>query len=224
MCRPHFSRERLSTSHHDSPLSALSKDCSFQRLTWYWLPPANWLAIRGWRRLSVQGVDLLVKCPISNSLRASGSSVETAHPSSLHILIIWLSCKLNPLIWGIVAWTLRAQWTSTSAVGCLWSLTGEYNGVGLSFHTYFLKNRISLEKPAWATSAYNPGKYWNSPVGCRQKGLPDSAENTSKPRRFLFFVVCLALFAYMPLVWHSKASDLTLLPAQHEKNRTAQQN
>jgi hypothetical protein len=33
----------------------------------------------------------------------------------------------------------------------------------------FLNNRTSPEKPVWATSAYNPGKYGNSPVGCRPK-------------------------------------------------------
>jgi hypothetical protein len=34
-------RKRSSTSRYDSPLFVLSKDYSFQRLTWYWLPPAS---------------------------------------------------------------------------------------------------------------------------------------------------------------------------------------
>jgi hypothetical protein len=35
--------------------------------------------------------------------------VETAHPSSFHVSIMWFSCKLGPLIWGIGACALRAQ-------------------------------------------------------------------------------------------------------------------
>jgi hypothetical protein len=46
------------------PLSALSKDYSSQGMTWYWLPPASWMTICGWGRLSVQGVDKRVKCSI----------------------------------------------------------------------------------------------------------------------------------------------------------------
>jgi hypothetical protein len=53
-CSWHLRRERFSTTRYDSPLSALSKDYSFQRLTLYLLPPVSWLKIRGWRRLSVQ--------------------------------------------------------------------------------------------------------------------------------------------------------------------------
>jgi hypothetical protein len=34
-------------------------------------------------------------------------------------------------------------------------------------------------------------------------------ENTSKPRRCHFVVACLALVAYIPLVWHSETSGLT---------------
>jgi hypothetical protein len=47
-------------------LSALLKDYSIQRLTWYLLPPASWLMIRGWGRLSVWGADKRVKCSISH--------------------------------------------------------------------------------------------------------------------------------------------------------------
>jgi hypothetical protein len=35
--------------------------------------------------------------------------------------------------------------------------------------SHFLTTRISPEKPVWATSAYNPGKYGKSPIGCRPK-------------------------------------------------------
>jgi hypothetical protein len=58
-------------------------------------------------------------------LRAAVSCVETALPSFLHVSIIWFSCELGSLIWGIGACTLRAQWTSTSAVRRLRSLAGE---------------------------------------------------------------------------------------------------
>jgi hypothetical protein len=59
------------------------------------------------------------------SLRAAVSCVETAQPSSLHVSIVWFSCESGPLIWGIGACTLRDQWTCTSAVRRLRSLTGE---------------------------------------------------------------------------------------------------
>jgi hypothetical protein len=55
----------------------------------------------------------------------TASCVETAHPFSLNVSMMWFSCKLGPLIWGIVACTLRARWISTSDVRCLRSLTGE---------------------------------------------------------------------------------------------------
>jgi hypothetical protein len=51
--------------------------------------------------------------------------VETSHLSSLHLSIMWFSCKLGPLIWGIGASTLRAQWTSRSRVWRHQSLTGK---------------------------------------------------------------------------------------------------
>jgi hypothetical protein len=118
-------RKTFSTSRYDSPLSTLSKDGSFQRSTFCRLPPASSLAIRGWGQLSVRGADKRVKCSISHFLRAAVSCVETAHLSSIHVSIMWFSCKLGPLTSGIGACTLRAQWTSTRAVRRLRSLTGE---------------------------------------------------------------------------------------------------
>jgi hypothetical protein len=44
---------------------------------------------------------------------------------SLHVSIIWFSCELGPLIWGIGAYTRRSLLTSTSAVRHLRSITGE---------------------------------------------------------------------------------------------------
>jgi hypothetical protein len=43
------------------------------------------------------------------------------------------------------------------------------------------------------------------------EGRLGSSENTRKLRRCLFFVACLALFAYVPLVWHSEPSILILI-------------
>jgi hypothetical protein len=130
LCDDHAAADRLrrktfSTMRYDSHLSMLSQDYSFQRLTVYLLPPASWLTIRGWGRLSIQGADKRVKCSISHFLRAAVSCVETAHPSSLHASIMWFSCKCSPLNWDIGACTLRAQRISTSAVRRLRSLTGE---------------------------------------------------------------------------------------------------
>jgi hypothetical protein len=44
-------------------------------------------------------------------------------------------------------------------------------------------NRTSPEKPVWATSAYNPGKYGNSPVGCR----PKEGKAVQKTQAIVFF-------------------------------------
>jgi hypothetical protein len=46
---------------------------------------------------------------------------------------------------------------------------------------------------------------WKQP-----EGRLGSSENTSKPRRCLFFVSCFALFAHVPLVRHSELSILNL--------------
>jgi hypothetical protein len=51
--------------------------------------------------------------------------VKKSHPSSLSVLILWLSYKVGPLIWRIGACTLRAYWASTSAVRRYRLLTGE---------------------------------------------------------------------------------------------------
>jgi hypothetical protein len=75
--------------------------------------------------------------PFSHSLSAAVFCVETAHPSSLNVSIMRFSCKLDPLISGIGACTLRAQWTSTSVVRSLRSLTDEWAGIRLSFITFF---------------------------------------------------------------------------------------
>jgi hypothetical protein len=44
-------------------------------------------------------------------LRAAVPCVERANPSSLFVSIMWFSCELGPLIWGIGACNLRAQLT-----------------------------------------------------------------------------------------------------------------
>jgi hypothetical protein len=123
-CEPR-SLIRVSLGWFDYSKKCCQRTKVCKRLTSRWLPFANWLAIRGWGRLSVQGADKRVKCSIFNFLRAAVSCVETAHPSSLHVSITWFSYKLSPPIWGIGAWTLRALLTSTSAVSHLQSLTGE---------------------------------------------------------------------------------------------------
>jgi hypothetical protein len=94
--------------------------------------------------------------------------VETAHPSSLHVPITWLSCKLASLLVGIGSFSLRAKWTSTSAVRRLRSLLENSAGVGSCFLT-LLSSLISPDKPVWATLAYRQEKYWTSPIGCRSK-------------------------------------------------------
>jgi hypothetical protein len=49
----------------------------------------------------------------------------TVQPISLDILIMWLSCRLSLLVWGVIFFILRAQRTSTSAVIALRSLSGK---------------------------------------------------------------------------------------------------
>jgi hypothetical protein len=53
-----------------------------------------------------------------------------------------------------------------------------------------------------------PNSVSRETLGCRPKEVLGCSENTSKPRRYHFVVACLALFALMPLVWHSKSSNL----------------
>jgi hypothetical protein len=169
-------------------LSVLSKDYSFHRLTLYSLPPASWSTIRGWGRLSVQGADKRVKCSVSHGLRAAVSCVETAHPSSLNVSIMWFSCKLGPLIWGIGACTLRAQWISTSAVRRLRSLTVESAGVRLSILTFFW----IIEQPReirMSDLGLQPGEVWKQAGRLPAEGRRGSSENTSS---------CLFLLPVLP--------------------------
>jgi hypothetical protein len=113
-CSWHLRRERFSTALYYSPLSALSKDYSSVLIA-----SRELLVIRGWDGYRSKEPINVSNVPSSNSLRAVLSCVETAHPYSLHVSIIWFSCELGPLIWGIGACTLRAQWTPTSAMRTL---------------------------------------------------------------------------------------------------------
>jgi hypothetical protein len=85
----------------------------------------------------------------------------------------------------------------------------------ISIVTWFdMKPGLSTYKknrgPVWATSAYNPGKYEISSIGFWQKKGSSSSEKIHKQAAALFFVfACLALFAYTPLVLHSKTSNST---------------
>jgi hypothetical protein len=108
--------ERFSTLRYDSPLSVLSKDYSFSKFDVILIAPRELVDDSRMGTASVKGADKRAKCSISYFLRAVISCVETAHPSSLHVSITWFYCELGPQIWGIGACTLRAQWTSTSAV------------------------------------------------------------------------------------------------------------
>jgi hypothetical protein len=64
----------------------------------------------------IRGAGTLVKCLILPFFRAAISGMEMAHLSSLHASIIWFSSKLGSLVWGIGAYTIRAQLTSSSAI------------------------------------------------------------------------------------------------------------
>jgi hypothetical protein len=52
---------------------------------------------------------------------------------------MWVSCKFGPLILGIGAYTLRAQWTSTGALGRLLSLWGVFDRL--------LANKSKVDRP-----------------------------------------------------------------------------
>jgi hypothetical protein len=74
----------------------------------------------------------------------------------------------------------------------------------------YLNDRTSPEKPVPATWAHNPGKYETarSAAGRRKaRKLGKQKQATA----LSFFVVCLAVFAYVPLVWHSEPSNSTRL-------------
>jgi hypothetical protein len=85
-------------------------------------------------------------------------------------------------------------------------------------------NEIAQNKLVWAASANNPGKCGISLIGCQLKGLlsyyPSSflreSLNESEVRKHkqatalsIFLFPALALFAFMPLMWHSVTSNLT---------------
>jgi hypothetical protein len=68
-----------------------------------------------------------------------------------------------------------------------------------------------------------PREVWKQPDQLPAEGWLGSPENTSKPRRYLFFVACLAVFAYVPLIWHSEPSILILIlmsKQNEQKERT----
>jgi hypothetical protein len=135
--------------------------------------------------------------PSSYSLSAQRFfCVETAHPSSLHVSIMWFSYELGPLIWGIGACTLRAQCTSTSAARRLQSLTGESAGVG---------SNQSRETRVSDLAALGSMETARSAAGRGMLGV----QKTQASRGVVFFVAFLALFAYEPLAWHSEPSNLT---------------
>jgi hypothetical protein len=52
-----------------------------------------------------------------------------------------------------------------------------------------------------------PREVWKQPGRLPAEGRLGSSENT---RQSTIFVACLALFAYVPLVWHSEPSILDL--------------
>jgi hypothetical protein len=51
-----------------------------------------------------------------------------------------------------------------------------------------------------------PREVWKQPSRLPAEGRPGSSENTSS----CLFVACLALFAYVPLDWHSEPIFLNL--------------
>jgi hypothetical protein len=53
-----------------------------------------------------------------------------------------------------------------------------------------------------------PREVWKQPSRLPAEGRLGSSENTSEPRRCLFFVACLAPFEYLPVSWHSEPSHL----------------
>jgi hypothetical protein len=133
----------------------------------------------------------------SKKFRAAISCVETAHPSSLHVSIMWFSCELRPLIWGIGACTLCAQSTSTSAVRtpsiAYWRISRSW----IVLPRIFESNQPRETRMSDLGS--HPREVWKQPDRLPAEGRLGSSENTSMPRRCLFFVACLALFEYVPL-------------------------
>jgi hypothetical protein len=111
----------------------------------------DWLARVGWRFADGDGYQsnepmklINVPFPIFSAQRFPGWEWRTP-------LLYMFRLFGSPVSWVrliIGACTLRAQWTSTSAVRRLRSLTGESAGIGLSFLAFFLNN-------------------WTSPIGCR---------------------------------------------------------
>jgi hypothetical protein len=68
-----------------------------------------------------------------------------------------------------------------------------------------------------------PRDVWKQPDRLPAEETLGCSENTSKPRRCFLGAACLALFAYVPLLWHSGSSILILIltvrPAGHKKQK-----
>jgi hypothetical protein len=116
----------------------------------------DWSTTCGLERLSVQGADKRVKCSMSHPLRAVVSCVKTAHPSSLRVSIIWFSCELGPLIWGIGAYIFHAQWNKRRETS------------PSSLHVSILWFSCKLGPLIWGIGAYIFRAQWTSTSAVRR--------------------------------------------------------
>jgi hypothetical protein len=93
--------KKFSTSRYDSHLSALSKDYSFSKVGI--MLTASRELVDDSRMGTVIGPRSRSSCQMffSHFLRAAVSCVETAHPSSLHVSIMWYMFRLcgSPVSW-----------------------------------------------------------------------------------------------------------------------------
>jgi hypothetical protein len=149
------------------------------------------------------------------SLRVAVSWVETAHPSPLHVSMMWFSCKLGPLM-GISACSHRAQWTSTRFQAhsiAYWRISR--SGIVLFFFVFWIlksAQRNPYERPRLITQ-----ESIEQSNRLPAEGRAGNSENTSKLQR-CFCVTCLALFAYMPLV---VVRRLVTWPCSNRKHKRA---
>jgi hypothetical protein len=75
----------------------------------------------------------------------------------------------------------------------------------------FLEKSNQHRETRMSDLGLQPREVWKQLGRLPAEGRLGSSENTSNPRRCLLFVACLALFAYVPLVWHSEPSILILI-------------
>jgi hypothetical protein len=170
-----------------------------------YVPSASWSMICGWghhqskepvHEFSIFIFPLFPRC----DFLCGGIGA----PLFFNASIISLSFKLVRLVWGISFYALRAQWTSTSAVGtssiAYWQIC---RSLIVLPHTIEWSNQPNEAR--MRNFGLKPRNVWSQSDRLPADGEIIS-ENTSKPLR-CYFVTCAGPLCKHALVWHSESSS-----------------